>query len=159
MIRSAPYPRPAAGFTLVEILVALVVLSVGLLGIAGLFVESLQSGRTASQRVQAIALATDMAERIRANRDGLLTYDDGASGAGAIDARCEEGGGGCDSVAMAGHDKAEWLDALATSLPSGTGTVVVDPGTVPATITITVGWVEPSLGDAAAQSYVLGFQT
>ena len=58
----------SSGFSIVEALVALVVLSVGMLGIAALYVESLRAGRTAVYRTQAVNLAADMADRIRANR-------------------------------------------------------------------------------------------
>ena len=81
----------AAGFTIVEVLVALVVLSVGMLGIAGLYVITLQSGGTAIYRTQAVNLASDMADRIRANRNAGVAYQNGASGAltcvgaGAVD--------------------------------------------------------------------------
>lgn len=148
-------PR-ARGFTLVESLVALVVLSIGMLGIAGLYLESVRSGRTSILRSQAVALATDLADRIRANRAGGPQYDDGASGAGAILAACEDGGAGCTPNEMAGHDKAQWLDALATTLPNGDGTVEVDAASRPDTYTITVTWTEPGIGD---QTYTLSFQT
>jgi prepilin-type N-terminal cleavage/methylation domain-containing protein len=49
-----------SGFTMVEVMVALVVLAVGLLGIAALLLKSLQSGRTATYRTQAVNLAADL---------------------------------------------------------------------------------------------------
>lgn len=58
----------ARGFTLVEVLVALVVLAVGLLGAAAMLLESLQGSRIALERSRAVVLAGDMAERLRANR-------------------------------------------------------------------------------------------
>jgi type IV pilus modification protein PilV len=58
----------SGGFSIVEALVALVVLSVGMLGIAALYVESLRAGRSAVYHTQAVNLAADMADRIRANR-------------------------------------------------------------------------------------------
>ncbi len=63
------------GVTMVEALVALVVLSIGLLGIAGLFVESLRNSRTALFRTHAANLAGDIADRIRANGNGRDAYD------------------------------------------------------------------------------------
>ena len=60
---------PQRGFTLVEAMVALIVLSVGLLGIAALYVETLRASRTSLHRTQAVNLATDLADRMRANRD------------------------------------------------------------------------------------------
>jgi type IV pilus assembly protein PilV len=62
---------PEAGFTMIEILVTLVILMIGLLGIAGLMAQGQRSSFEAYQRQQALALANDMAERIKANRPGV----------------------------------------------------------------------------------------
>lgn len=56
-----------SGFTLVEILVSVVVLSVGLLGVAGLQLKGLRGTHTSNLRIQAIIMANNMAEKIRAN--------------------------------------------------------------------------------------------
>ena len=56
------------GFTLIEVLVTLVILTFGLLGIAGLMAKGQRIAFEAYQRQQAVALAADMAERIRGNR-------------------------------------------------------------------------------------------
>ena len=154
-IRPASALRGARGFSLIEALVALVVLSVGLLGIAALYVTSVSSGRTASLRSQAVLLAADLADRIRANRGGGPAYDDGTSGVGAIIAACQQGGGSCTPTQMASEDKAEWLALIAARLPGAVSTVkVVLP--VPNTYTITISWVEPGIGN---QTYALSFQT
>ena len=50
------------GFSFVEVLIALIIMSVGMLGIAGLYVHSLQAGRTSMLRHQAVTLAGDIAE-------------------------------------------------------------------------------------------------
>jgi type IV pilus assembly protein PilV len=63
--------RTASGFTLIEILVTLVILMIGLLGIAGLMAQGQRASFEAYQRQQALALANDMAERIKANRPGV----------------------------------------------------------------------------------------
>ena len=60
-------PYAQRGVSLVEALVALLVLSIGMLGIAGLFVESVRNSRSALLRSQAVNLVADMADRIRAN--------------------------------------------------------------------------------------------
>ena len=62
-------------FSMVEVLVAMVVLSVGLLGIAALYVTALQSGSSAIARMQAVNIATDLADRIRGNRAAVANYD------------------------------------------------------------------------------------
>jgi type IV pilus assembly protein PilV len=82
--------RRARGFTLVEAMVALVVLAVGMLGIAGLYVTTLRSGGGAIFRMQAVNLAADLADRIRANRGANVAYQGAAAnnncyGTGSVD--------------------------------------------------------------------------
>lgn len=62
------------GVGLIEILVALLVLAIGILGFIALQYRAVESTSEAINRVQAMNIARDMAERIRANRDGLSTY-------------------------------------------------------------------------------------
>ena len=105
-----------SGFSIVEALAALVVLSVGMLGIAALYVESLRAGRTAVCRTQAVNLAADMADRIRANRavpDGWLL----AAGAAPATHNCVGGGVTCTPEDLAEDDQASWLDAIRSQLP------------------------------------------
>jgi len=144
-----------SGFSLVEALVALLVLSIGMLGIAALYVESLRSGRTALLRTQAVTLAGDMADRIRANRSGRDAYE-AAITSSEVNAACEPGGGGCTTEALARHDKAVWLGTLEEALPGAVGTVEFDGATAPATYTITVSWSEP--GQDEGSSYQLRIQ-
>ena len=62
------------GFTLIEVLVTLVILTFGLLGIAGLMAKGQRASFEAFERQQAVALASDMAERVRANRSQASVY-------------------------------------------------------------------------------------
>lgn len=61
----------ARGFTLIEILIALVIFSIGLLGLAGMELRGSEGTNTAYFRSQATLLANDMAERMHANRGGV----------------------------------------------------------------------------------------
>lgn len=157
---SARYPRQS-GFTLIEALVALVVLSIGMLGIAALYVESLRAGREALTRSTAVMLAGDMADRIRANRDGGTDYEKADDDEGAISTDCEEGGSAasCTPAVMAGHDIAVWEAEIKANLPGGdnaTGVIEVDDTTNPTSYIITVSWVE--VGQANPVSYVMRIQ-
>jgi len=74
--------RRASGATLIEVLVAIVVLAIGLLGLAGLQMTSLQSNYSAMMRTKATLLAYDLTDRMRARRQATLTgaYDNNATG-------------------------------------------------------------------------------
>lgn len=65
--------KPSRGFTLIEILVALIILAVGLLGLAALQLRANQAEMESYQRSQALLLANDIASRIRANSSGNVT--------------------------------------------------------------------------------------
>ncbi|ENX18237.1 type IV pilus modification protein PilV [Acinetobacter sp. CIP 64.2] len=62
------------GVGLIEILVALLVLAIGVLGFVALQYRSLEASAESTSRVQAITLARDLAERIRVNRNSFDTY-------------------------------------------------------------------------------------
>jgi type IV pilus assembly protein PilV len=150
------------GFSIVEALVALVVLSVGMLGIAALYVESLRAGRTAVYRTQAVNLASDMADRIRANR-GVPNSWQLAAGANPATHNCVNGGITCTADDLAEDDQRSWLDAIRNELPGSaanpaTGTIDVDTTASPPQYQITVTWFEPG-GDPQGSTYILTMQT
>ena len=126
-----------SGFGLIEALVALVVVSVGMIGIAVLYGQGLGASRTAYYRTQAVNLASDMADRIRLNRRAGASYN----GAGASN-NCQAGGNvDCTTAQMAAQDIFEWQAQVAGQLPGGAGTVAY-AGTTPPTYTISVSWSE-----------------
>lgn len=130
--------RKVSGFTLIEVLIALVILSVGMLGIAGLYVHSMQAGRTSILRHNAVTLAGDIADRIRANPRAGPAY----ALAGA-DNNCVDGGVNCTLGQMAAHDIFLWDQQAANTMPNGTVNIVFNNGVVPPTYQITVAWTEP----------------
>lgn len=144
-------PSNEFGFSLIEALVALVVLSVGMMGIAALHGQSLGAARTAQYRSLAIILASDMADRIRLNRLGQAAY-----GGGAAYAPCDPAGAtACTPAQMASYDKWVWNQEVGQRLPNGTTGLIFNGATVPPTYTIQVNWVEVGVG---AQQYQLVFQ-
>jgi type IV pilus assembly protein PilV len=66
---STLYPRSkyVLGFTLIEVLVTIVVVSIGLLGLAGLQINGLRANVSSEARSKATLLANDIIERMRAN--------------------------------------------------------------------------------------------
>lgn len=118
--------NPPSGFSLVEVLVALILLAIGLLGTATLLLESLSSNRVALERSRAVTLASDMLERIRANREAAGAYDTrNRDDVPTLDPTCEQADAGCRAEVMASHDLRDWLDAVEAQLPGAVGTVEV----------------------------------
>ncbi len=115
-------PRQA-GVSLVEVLVAVVLLSVGLLGLAGLQAGGMRVGQGSSHRSQAAQLAQDMIERVRAGFDGAAAYNLALGDAAPA----------CAGVAAC--DLGDWRQRL-RALPAGTGAVTVDARQV----TVLVQW-------------------
>ena len=146
-------PPRQRGYSLIEVMIALVVLSIGMLGIAGLTVAALKDTRDSFNRTKAVAFAWDMAERIRANRSAGNAYAAGAGSDGGCSAsETDTSPSTCTSEALAAHDIFEWKAALADTergLPGGTGTILFNGASSPPTYTITVTWSEgnPAVSD------------
>lgn len=146
--------RPAHGFTIVEALVALVVLAVGMLGIASLYVTTLRASGSATSRMHAINLASDLGDRIRANRTAEAAY---AGAAAANGTTCLGTGATCTPAQMAAHDLFVWQAAIQAALPGApAGAVTVDIGTNPTTYQIRVLWREA--GETVDQNYTMNLQ-
>ncbi|MDG9922195.1 MULTISPECIES: type IV pilus modification protein PilV [unclassified Pseudomonas] len=101
-----------SGFTLIEVLVSIVILAIGLLGLAAMQLQSLKYTQGSQWRSQANFLAYDIVERIRANRENVDSYVIAMSAA-KPSAR----------TPMANDDLYSWLDQLETSIPGGDGAV------------------------------------
>lgn len=145
------------GFTLLEVMVALMIFSIGLLGLAGLQASGMTSSKTADLRATAIILAHDMAERIRTNERGTPTDYDAVdtntiSTSTVPSPNCISSAGCTSSAAIAAWDLFEWANLVTTSLPSGRGTVTRANATSP--YIITVMWDEDRSG-AAGKSFRL----
>ena len=127
MIRSAgksPALRAQAGFTLIEVMIAVLILSIGLLGLAGLQAAALQTNQSAFTRSQATAFAYDLADRMRANMPGVIAGNYNPANAELTNSCTTTGG--CSSQELAEHDLAEWNALIASYLPMGAGTVCID---------------------------------
>ncbi|MGH8413443.1 MAG: type IV pilus modification protein PilV [Gammaproteobacteria bacterium] len=142
-------PHGAAGFSLLEVLIALVILSVGLLGVAGLMSTTLKSNDSAYMRTQATALAYNMLDRMRANvpaTDGLV-YNVSMPAAAATGNTMACTTGSCDSNALATYDMGQWEYDLGHNLPEGRGSIASAAFNGDVAVTVTVLW-----NDSRAQS-------
>jgi len=153
------------GVSLVETLVALVVLSIGLLGIAGLLVEGLRSSRSALLRTVAVQLAADLAECIRANPGARMAYATSHYPAAPAPQDCApraaSPGRNCSEAQLAEDDLARWQREVRRTLPPP-----ADPATaavagfeagmhagLPDRYAIRIAWREPGVRGAADFRY------
>ena len=139
-----------SGFTLVEVLVALVVLAVGLLGMAKMVMVSSHSNDSAYLRSQAVTLGYEALDSMRANLPASTTngYATAIGAMPGAPGSCFAAS--CPSGALATWDVYAWKQALATSLPGGTGSITTSL-TFPMTATVVVQW-----DDSVAQRAFLG---
>jgi type IV pilus assembly protein PilV len=109
--------RAQRGFTLIEALIAFVVLTVGILGIISLLIMSKSAMHQGIQRTRAINLADAIVERIRINPAGVETYNLGLAaplGGGSISTQPSPdcNAASCDAAELAEHDLWTWEQAL-----------------------------------------------
>jgi type IV pilus assembly protein PilV len=117
------------GFTLLEVLVTMLVVSFALLGIAGILANSLKNDQSAYSRTQAVLLGVDIVDRMRANR---TTAEASPSPYNL------EIGSSPSTSGVPQTDLTEWRAALAAALPAGTGRVNRDA--VTGKVTVVVQW-------------------
>jgi type IV pilus assembly protein PilV len=165
------------GFTLIEVLVSMVILSIGLLGIAKLMLFSSRSNDSAYLRSQATELAYEILDNMRANRQEAisLTYD---TTAGAVATTAAppavicNGAAQCTTTQQALFDVYQWKLRLNTTsnpggpaigaLPAGAGSVTTTPVGPQATVVIVVSWddtVAQSTFGAAATTQSITLET
>ena len=154
------------GFSLIEALVAFLILSVGMLGIASLQLHSLRAASKATVHTVAVIKTEEMLERIRNNPVVLDPNNPLVAGSGYVvvaddlgdDNGCNDSGSVsmCNHMQMARDDIYNWKADLKTSMPDNVGTTAtIDvlppiPGVLPtATVIITINWLER---DAEAQA-------
>ena len=152
--------RSARGFSMIELLVAVLVMGIGVLGITGLQMVSLQNNRGALVRAEAVQLAYDMLDRVRAN-PGATYGPLNLATPPAVATNCHAAD--CTQAQMVTFDQSVWKCSLGLwntnancaalrdgvilpiaanqpGLPSGDGRIQVNAGT--GIVTITVQWQE-----------------
>ncbi len=154
------------GFTLIEILVAVLVLSLGVLGLVGMESLALKNNLGAFYRSQATILAYDLADKMRANTKGAGVaggsttneYINAIPGKGVehrdtcISYSGAVTGTGCTAKQIAERDVFEWYQKLEAVLPAGVGSLAVSSGIQQ----VTLSWDDNRDG-IAEQSFTFSF--
>ena len=117
------------GFTLVEVMVAMVIFSVGLLGLAGLQSLGMTNNQTAYYRTVAMQMASNMSDRMRTNISAVNAGTYNAVAAVAVPAPLVTDciAATCTPAALGAFDIFEWQTTIAAELPQGRGSVTRVP--------------------------------
>lgn len=134
------------GVSLLESLVALLVLALGVLGMLGVQLKSLADNQSATNRVLAARMADDLFERIKANPqglsrgNGLADYDRGSSWSAiaAPSQNCLTNA--CSAQQQAAYDLWRWQTGVMNALPGGNATTFTVAGTDPEQLGVMVAW-------------------
>lgn len=167
MSRRHSMPRPL-GFSLVEVMVALIIICVGLLGIAKL--QALMLSNTGASRMRALAAleASSIAATMHADRDywagtpaTTTTVNDTAASKGVTSTDsilqttpdCTSTGSDapCTPAKMAAFDLQNWLNDMYTTLPASTSTILCAPGIV-VSCTVTITWQENTVASNSQEA-------
>ncbi len=157
------------GVSLIEVLVAVLIFSIGLLGLAGLIVMSTRATHVGYTRTQATFLANSMAERMSANPAAVWSggYNSASYPAAAQTAGCATAAAACSAAEVAVHDQQIWSAQLKAFLPNPSASiacgdvtsVTYNPGGNLAqrppyggNCTMSISWTERGAGDQAHRS-------
>ena len=139
-LKSSSILKKCTGFTLLEVMIAMVIFSISLLGLASLQGQSLQFSHGAYLKSQATFYAYDVLDKMRANRTVALAGNYNASIASVgTDKGCYSDTGNCSVTDMALHDIYDWKQLLA-SLPDGNGFITSAVSLTKTTFEVTVSW-------------------
>ena len=117
-------PDAGSGFAMLEVLISVMVLSFGLLGLAGLQAYGLKNNHSAYLRSLATQQAYDIADRMRANRQGVANGKFNLVSGIPTNPGCISSG--CTANNLADYDMFQWNTDNAALLPSGSGVVCRD---------------------------------
>ena len=141
--------RSEGGFSMIEVLVTLLIISLALLGTAGLQAYSMRLNQGGQFRSLAVFLAADLAERMEANRTSALAGGyvvpstlgaDFLAGGAAVSTACVTAA--CSPAALAAYDLSQWQSAVATTLPQCSWSVAQTVSGSQRTYTVTLNWVD-----------------
>ena len=157
--QAIPAPaRAQRGATMLEILVTLLIVTLWLLGTAGVQSSALKLGKAAHFRTEAVLLASEIAERMEGNPAAAKSGSYACAATACLTGSASTCvGTSCDAASLAAFDVAEWGARVAATLPGATAKIEFTPGSTPA-YTVTIGWTDRgnsrTTGTTETSSYV-----
>ena len=118
------------GFSLIEVLISLIIIAVGLLGLASLQMTGIRNNHSAYLRSQMTFLSYDIVDRMRANR---ISAEGGAYTLLMTDAAPV-------GASIADKDRIQWLAKVAEQLPSGDASISTSVGGSNTIVTVEIQW-------------------
>lgn len=147
-MKSTSSPRNVRGMSLIEVLVAVLVLAVGMLGVAAMQALALRGGQGSLESSQAVMAANSIIEAMRANRANAASYVyNGIAACGTV-----PGAGS----SLAGNDLNNWVTRLKATIGTGVGdtTTCGSISAVGGVYTVTVQWDDRRAGGGATRTVV-----
>ncbi|WP_198262664.1 type IV pilus modification protein PilV [sulfur-oxidizing endosymbiont of Gigantopelta aegis] len=150
--------KASAGLTMIEVLVAVVILSIGLLGVAGLQVTGMRNNNSANLRTQASILASEFGDILRSNKTAVDAGDfdgpfDTSNLSISVEPNCRTINGTCSTTEMADTSIVDWGTDVAARLPDGVGTTA-RTGDI---FTVTITWLDDRNNNATV-AFITEFQ-
>ena len=135
--------RTQSGATLIEVLVTLLIMSLALMGAAGMQAAAMRLNQGGTFRTQAVFMAADLAERMEANKSGAINGDYVVPASGipsTAGLSCVSSP--CSSKSLADFDKSQWEALVSATLPQSTWEVTQTVAGNPSIYTINISWVD-----------------
>lgn len=136
-IAPAPRRHHQGGASLIEVLVTVLILALGLLGMAGLMVNALKMNQSSLARSQAVVLSHYILEAMRADRDGAIAGHYNTTGTGLCEAQAITG------TSLADHTRRHWIESLHAGLTDDHHTCAAIACDGTGACTVTIRWRDP----------------
>lgn len=137
------------GFSMIEILVTLVIVATALLGTAGLQLYAMRMNQGGQFRTQAVFLASDIAERMEANKQEAINGNYALANTTTPDALssvCSTNA--CSTSDLAAYDLNQWGNSVAALLPQPSWQITHTTTGNPSTYTVVISWTDRSTDKA-----------
>jgi type IV pilus assembly protein PilV len=156
-LKHSPIPLQR-GFSLIEAMVAIVVMALGILGILGVQLRTLTDNQTGVRRAQAVRLIEDLSERLKANPDAIgnaSAYESSWGATLSTPTNCSVATGfpgtSCTPAQLAAYDIDRWIRSVRAALPLGDAAIFISPSDT-RELGVMIAWRANERGDSASDS-------